>query len=290
MSRTLTVSPKTCLTIALISVFLKKVVVVALPLVLAFFGSAQQINGQIANGKERVVENLRRRPTPFKVKNIKTKKGEFLLGQKLVDGDDWFNGLSVVLENVSGKTVIYVGAGFLFPTQRGEVGKYPPLYKSLMYGHHPNAPEEATLNIKPLELKSGETFVITLSNADYDEVTANLKRLEYPQTIRAIKFNLMEVYFSDGTAWPGGTRSDRFSQDRNSNIRKEQPISVTSERFPRFIGGSLINPAMFSSPFFFIKNNLKMEIQNLKNKRSSLAYRESLHSLITSYERILARL
>ena len=39
-----------------------------------------------------------------------------------------------------------------------------------------------------------------------------------------------------------------------------------------------------------IKNNLKMEIQNLKNKRSSLAYRESLHSLITSYERILTSL
>lgn len=203
------------------------------------------------NGKERVVENLRRRPTPFKVKNIKTKKGEFFLGQKLVDEDDWFNGLSVVLENVSGKTVIYIGAGFLFPGQPGGSGKSPPLYKSLTYGHHPNAPEEASLNTKPLELKPGETFVVTLSNADYNEVTTNLRRLEHPQNIRAIKFNLMEVYFSDGTGWPGGTRRDRYPQDRNSNIREEQPISDTPEKLSRFINSNFINQTMLSTPFFF---------------------------------------
>lgn len=125
-----------------------------------------------------------------------------------------------MLENVSGKTVIYVGAGFLFPGRSKESGKSLPLYKSLMYGHHPSAPEEATLNTKPLELRPGETFVVTLSNADYDEVTALLKRLEYPQSIKAIKFHLMEVYFSDGTGWAGGSWLDRYPQDRNSNITR----------------------------------------------------------------------
>ena len=40
-----------------------------------------------------------------------------------------------------------------------------------------------------------------------------------------------------------------------------------------------------------IKNNVKMEIRNLQNKKKSgkFDYRESLHDLITSYERILLR-
>jgi hypothetical protein len=236
---------------------LKSTILASVLLVACLVGIAGQTQAQITNGRERIVEQVWRRPTPFKVKNIKTKKGEFLLGQKLVDEDDWFKGLSVVLENVSGKTVIYVGAGFLFPGRSKESGKSLPLYKSLMYGHHPNAPEAATLNTKPLELRPGETFVVTLSNADYDEVTAILKQLEYPQSIRAIKFNLMEVYFSDGTGWAGGSWLDHYPQERNSNIREEQPLSATPEKLPRFISGSFIQPTVFPSPFFFIKTSLQ---------------------------------
>lgn len=179
---------------------------------------AQPIQKQIVNGKERSVENLRRKPTPFKVKKIKTKKGDLLLGQKRVDADDWFNGLSVVLENISGKTVVYIGAGFLFPRQNGEAGKPHPLYKSLSYGHHPSAPREAILNTQPLALKPGESFTVTLSSVDYDEVTIVLNRLEYVKSIKLIKFNLEEVYFSDGTGWAAGTWLDHYRKDRNSPI------------------------------------------------------------------------
>lgn len=225
--------------------------ILLLMMLLPASGIAQQTQGQIVNGKERIVENLRRRPTPFKVKNIKTKKGEFLLGQKLVDEDDWFNGLSVVLENVSGKTVIYIGAGFLFPRQKGEVGKAPPLYKSLLYGHHPSAPGEAVANTQPLALKPGESFTVTLSASDYGEVTTMLKRLEYTQSIKLIKFNLMEVYFSDGTGWEGGTWLDHYPRERSSTIREQQPLNWAMRIFPALLSKSLIKSALFSPSFFF---------------------------------------
>ena len=218
---------------------------VLLLMLLPTSGVTQQTQGQITNGKERVVEKVWRKPTPFKIKNIKTKKGEFLIGQKLVDEDDWFNGLSVVLENVSGKTITYLGAGFLFPGQSGEGEKSPPLYKSLSYGHHPGAPGEAVLNIQPLALKPGEKFTVTLSEVDYDEVITNLKRLEYSQSIKAIKFHLMEIYFSDGTGWAGGTWLDRYREDRNSTIQ-EQPGSFAPRSPPAIINSSFLNPAMFS--------------------------------------------
>lgn len=219
-------------------------------------GIAQPVQGQITNSKERTVENLRRKPTPFKVKKIKTKKGEFLLGQKRIDADDWFNGLSVVLENISGKTVIYIGAGFLFPRQRGEVGKAPPLYKSLSYGHHPSAPGGAVLTIQPLALKPGESFTVTLSAVDYDEVTAMLNQLEYAQSVKLIKFNLEEVYFSDGTGWAAGTWLDHYRKDRNSPIPEQQLINTLPGRRSTLLSSSLINPSIFSGFFITMFSSL----------------------------------
>lgn len=180
---------------------------------LATSGIARYAQGQNVSTNERIVERLSRKSAPFKIKHIKTKKGEFALGQKLVDEDDWFNGLSVVLENTSGKTVIYIRAGFLFPRQNEEVGNAPPLYKSFSYGRYPSPPEGAVLTAQPLALRPGERFTVTLSEDDYHEVAAGLRRLEYDQSIKTLKFNLEEVYFGDGTGWAGGTWLDRYPED-----------------------------------------------------------------------------
>lgn len=232
---------------------MKKGLIATSLLVLICFGIAEQVQGQNTNSKERVVEKVWRRPTPFKVKNIKTKKGEFLLGQKLIDEDDWFNGLSVVLENISNKPVIYIGAGFLFPGQNRETGKSLPLYKSLTYGHHPTAPGQSLTNSQPLVLKPGESFTITLTNADYEEIKTNLKRLEYSQSVKSIKFYLMEVYFSDGTGWAGGSRLDRYPEEQRSNIREQQPTSNAEQILPALQTGSLIKSNVFSHPFFLVR-------------------------------------
>lgn len=202
-------------------------------------GIAQQTQGQTVNAEERVVEKLSRKPAPLKIKVVKTKKGEFTSGQKFIDGEDWFRGLSVVLQNISGKTITYIRAGFLFPRRSGEVGKDPPLYKSLSYGHHPDAPDEAVLNIPPLALKPGERIVITLSDSDYSEVTTNLKRLEYTHTIKAIKFNLEEIYFDDGTGWAAGTWFRRDPNKSGNYIREKEPFSDASGSLSALLSQSL---------------------------------------------------
>lgn len=155
--------------------------------------------------KQRSVEKLWRKTAPLRVGTIKTKKGEVLLGKKFADNDEWFQGLSVVLENISGKTITYIGAGFLFPRQVGDVGKVPPLYKSLSYGLHPDAPEESAINNQPLALKPGESIAVTLFDPNFLEVKNDLTQLEYTYSIKTIKFNLQEVYFDDGTSWVAGT-------------------------------------------------------------------------------------
>lgn len=225
-------------------------------MLLATSGIARHALGQTASSKERTVERLSRKSAPFKVKHVKTKKGEFSLGQKLVDEDDWFNGLSVVLENTSGKTIIYIRAGFLFPRQNGEVGKAPPLYKSLSYGRYPSAPEGVALNAQLLALRPGERFTVTLSEDDYREIVDTLQRLEYDRSIKSIKFNLEEVYFDDGTGWAGGTWLDHYPQDRNNNVREQQQVSNIPERLPKLLNSNLMVPNMFSN-LLFIKTNLQ---------------------------------
>jgi hypothetical protein len=175
--------------------------------------------------KERSVEKLWRKAAPLKIGTIKTKKGEVLLGEKFTDNDDWFKGLTVVIENISGKTITYIGAGFLFPRQFGDGGKAPPLYKSLDYGLHPDAPVEAAQNNQPLALKPGEKIAVTLSDVDYFEVKNNLIQLEYAFSIKTIKFNLQEVYFDDGTSWVAGTW---FPRNREKTIRPNQGQKLLS--------------------------------------------------------------
>ncbi|HYY57245.1 MAG TPA: hypothetical protein VE842_07905 [Pyrinomonadaceae bacterium] len=170
--------------------------------------------------QDRVVSKTWRKPAPLKIKVIKTRKGEFAPEQKIFGGDDWFKGLSIVLENVSGKTITYVGVGFLFPRDDEEVGKTAPLYHTLSYGHHPKAPDEALVNVPPLALKPGESLAVTLSDSDYFEVTTNLKRLEYGHGIKGIKFHLYEIYFDDGTAWVTG-----HWYLNNSDIQERRPLS-----------------------------------------------------------------
>lgn len=154
--------------------------------------------------EERVVEKLSRKQAPLKIGTIKRKRGEAFLGKKFTDREDWFQGLSFVMENTSGKTIVYIRGGFLFPRQIIMEKQSPPLYNSFHYGLSPFAPEEDGSDAPRLALKPGETITITLSDSDYNEITANLRRLEYTHSIKVIKFNLEEIFFDDGTSWAAG--------------------------------------------------------------------------------------
>jgi hypothetical protein len=188
--------------------------------------------------KERSVEKLWRKLAPLKIRTVKTKKGEVLLGKKFVDNDDWFQGLSVVLENISGKTITYIEAGFLFPRQVGDAGKAPPLYKSLRYGLHPDDSEASAINNQPLALKHGEKIAVTLFDPDYLEIMDDLTQLEYAYSIKTVKFNIQEVYFEDGTSWVAGTWFPRNANKLRRPIQEQKPLSNVSAKPVLFLSHS----------------------------------------------------
>lgn len=197
--------------------------------------------------EERVVEKLSRKQAPLKIGAIKRKRGEAFLGKKFTDREDWFQGLSFVMENISGKTIVYIRGGFLFPRQTEGKNQAPPLYHSFRYGLPPFAPEEAGSSAQQLALRPGETITFTLSDSDYNEITANLKRLEYTHGIKVINFNLEEMFFDDGTSWAAGKY---FPRDRNEG----QSVGGISQIFSaptRINFGELSDVGGLRGGFFF---------------------------------------
>jgi hypothetical protein len=196
--------------------------------------------------EERIVEKLSRKQAPLKIGTIKRKRGEAVLGKKFTDQEDWFRGLSFVMENISGKTIVYVRGGFLFPRQTETKNQAPPLYHSFRYGLPPFTPEEVGSDAQQFVLKPGETITITLSDSDYNEINANLRRLEYTHSIKAIKFNLEEIFFDDGTSWAAGTYFPRGRSER-------QPPGGISQNYsaPTYNFVELSNLGGLSWEFFF---------------------------------------
>lgn len=191
---------------------------------------AQLQNQTTRDDEKSVQDTVWRNPSPLKIKFAKTKKGEFLPGQKFADGEDWFQGLTIVLENTSDKMITYIGGGLLFPRQDGKVEKTRPFYKSFSYGQHPYAPNRVNLNVKHLLIKPREGIAVTLSEFDYFEVRSTLKKLNFANTVKTIKFYLSEIYFDDGTGWASGTWFNRVPHHSNRYSLK-QPNSFVNKNF-----------------------------------------------------------
>jgi sortase (surface protein transpeptidase) len=99
-------------------------------------------------------------------------------------------------------------------------GKTPPLYHTLLYGHHPKAPAAALLNVPPLALKPGDTITIAVSDSDYSYITDNRRQLEPSRSITDIRLHRHEIYFSDGGGWVV-----RHWYQNSSDIKERQPDS-----------------------------------------------------------------
>jgi hypothetical protein len=192
-------------------------------LTFCFFASTRPGNSQSADKRDRIVTKLRRGPMPVEIKSIKTKRGTVELGKNFPEEDDWFDGLTVSIKNTSGKTIIYLGGGFLFPRPEDEPSQQsaPPRYHRFMYGRHPLLPDDALQTIEPINVKPGEIFNVTISGEDYRSVKQRLRELGYSASVKEINFNVEEIYFDDGTGWSVGSWYERDPNNPGKWIRGE---------------------------------------------------------------------
>jgi hypothetical protein len=162
---------------------------------------------------------------PLEIKSIKTKRRTAKTGEVISDDDDWFDGLTLSIENTSGKTIIYIGGGFLFFKPKVSRIAEPPWYHTFMYGLHPEAPDIVSLTTLPLNLKPGEIFDITIAHSDYTSIKQRLKESGHPASVKEIKFNVAEIYYDDGTAWIAGSNYERDPDNPKKYKRKNDQSS-----------------------------------------------------------------
>lgn len=140
---------------------------------------------------------------PVRITTIKTKKGVIEPDKPYPDNDDWLKGLTVLLDNESGKNLTYIDVEVLFHRPDNQAYE-PPGVWHLEYGEDPfrytSGEAVPPVRVKPIE--HSDTFEIRLSDHDFDQLGVFLRDAKY-SVVRGVEVRVNVIGFSDGTAWNG---------------------------------------------------------------------------------------
>jgi hypothetical protein len=172
------------------------------------------ITGITRQEEERIIEQQSFSNEPVKLTAARTKKGAVKIGKKFNDETDWFKGLKVIVENVSGKPVTYIRVGITFPRPKNEeTTEGYPYGESLEYGVNPYSPEAAEMSNQTKAVAPGKSIELVMPDEAYSGTKALLKELKFPDNIKRIELMIEAVGFEDGTVWNGGRL---WRRDRNA--------------------------------------------------------------------------
>lgn len=142
---------------------------------------------------------------PVRIKAIKAKGRSVALDAKFVDDDDWLKGLTVRLDNSSGKSLSSVRIEVYFHRPEDQA-QDPPAIWYLDYGDYPfhYKTEEEIPPSRVKRVLAGESVEVRLSDSDFNDMERFLKSTRYSSGTNAIELRITNIGFSDGTVWSGG--------------------------------------------------------------------------------------
>lgn len=137
-------------------------------------------------------------------------------------GDDWLNGLSLVIRNVSKKKIIYVSVSCsLFETAdwQSELAKHAnprtPLVGNIsdhvgrrpeqgLYSGLTGLKRQPDTDRAPFELEPGAEFTVPLEDPeDYQTLKSSVEEKEPLSAVMACNCGVSHIFFDDGTQWQG---------------------------------------------------------------------------------------
>lgn len=138
---------------------------------------------------------------PVRILEVKTKKGAIESNKSYPDSENWLEGLTVRLNNTSGKDVTYIDIEVLL-RRPSDSAQLPPGVWQLAYGEDPFLYEtgESLPPIKVKPIKHGETFEVTLNDHDFAQMNKFLEDIGY-SVLNGIELRVNVIGFSDGTVW-----------------------------------------------------------------------------------------
>jgi hypothetical protein len=167
-------------------------VVVALLLKTRSSSDAQAQNQEA----DRVVEKISTKNEPLEIAELRTKTKRVSLDQPFPSGDDWLEGMTFRLKNVSGKTLRRAELELIFPEIKLGNGTF--LF-TIHYGQIPDLPDPDSIEM-PL-VQTDETFELKFDDLTYATLR---QRVFQGVSVTKVRMLISTAYFADGTAWRHG--------------------------------------------------------------------------------------
>jgi hypothetical protein len=177
-----------------------------------------------AQDKERLIDKESWRTEPIKVVKVKTKGKAIELGKKFGEEDDWLQGLTVTVQNLSDKAIARIELKLAFPRAGGGSSPETAIYMIGMgYGKEPaDVPPEEVLKL----VLPGETVDVKLLEVNVPFIKEDLEKLGYEQPIKHARISVRSVTFVDGSEWAGGEIFYPNPNNPKRKINPELPIDI----------------------------------------------------------------
>ena len=154
-----------------------------------------------AQQQERLIDKESWRNEPIKILKLKTRDKTIELGKKFEEDDDWLYGLTVTVQNDSGKAIARIDIELIFPRRGGSSTPETAYYAAhLIYGKDPAdvSPQEVLKLVLP-----GEKVDVKLLEVNVPSIMKDLEKLRYEQPVKLARIMLRAVTFVDGSMWAG---------------------------------------------------------------------------------------
>jgi hypothetical protein len=151
------------------------------------------------NEQSNLVTHIGPPNSPIEIPSIDVKGKSIKLGEKFDGREDWLNGLSLKIKNVSDKVVVYVGLYLDFPETKatGNIMSFP-----LSFGQNPISP---MISGESQRLLPNEIVSLSLSAQEYTHLKNFIERRQRFSNIRKADVRLTIIAFEDGSVWSNGS-------------------------------------------------------------------------------------
>jgi hypothetical protein len=194
------------------------------------------------NSQERATKFLIRTPpyrAPIAVAGIKVKGNHIPSGATFRADREWIKSVSVIVENISDRDLIGVGASIEFPDDKENVMPIIEIFKGKHY-------LETSPSLGKLRLKPGEQLEIPLSQSAIEAHAWNLRNLQFSEEIlHNVSVLPIMAVFDLTHAWNRGVYIKRDSENINRWLSDEIENQKISRLIRENTGGFRVINASF---------------------------------------------
>lgn len=154
--------------------------------------------------------------SPLEVVSVRVKGETVEPGRPLAGGDDWLEGLTISVKNVSDKPISFIDVRLLFPTSAGDGRKSIGLLGMLRYGCWQGGGGVAPYAVGSCkEIMPGQTQDMELTGETYKRLVGTMARLGVRVPVESVQFEIDTVAFDADMEWSRGLLLKRDPTESN---------------------------------------------------------------------------